>query len=222
MQLRNSLIRNLTLVSVFILSLSANVMAQSSSAEQKNAGTEVVYSEEMVISDLDQAGDQIKEGNAQEGSSKLREIARTIENEASSAGAKSKSALQAAARELTSLAKEVESGAKVSEERVKSTFSRVGQRLAMHHQNRAKESWARKETKQTAHDLKVAANYLERSAKWSGRKLEKGAQVAINDARKISGKLDEGAAYSVNEVAKAVQGLGSAISTASRKLAGEK
>lgn len=123
-----------------------------------------------------------------------------------------KEELTASVQELEKLAGDVEKGTVTSREKLKDTFARSYQALAKHQYLKASESWAKKKTKETGQALTDAAQYLEQTARWSGRKLETGTAEVVNFGRMVGGKLIKGTGYGVEEVGKGINEMGREIS----------
>jgi hypothetical protein len=125
--------------------------------------------------------------------------------------------LKAPVQELEQLAKDVERGTVTSEGKLKETFARSYQALANHHYLKASESWAKKKTKETGQALTAAAQYLEETARWSGRKLESGTVEVVHYVRTVGGKLIKGTGYGAEEVGKGIKAIGRELSTLVKK-----
>ena len=97
-----------------------------------------------------------------------------------------------------------------SEEKLKDTFARSYEALAQHQYLKASESWAKKKTKETGQALTAAAQYLEQTARWSGRQLETGTAEVVSYVRTVAGKLIKGTGYGVEEVGKGITEIGHA------------
>lgn len=147
----------------------------------------------------------------------IQKGARFIKNKVKEASKDGKEGLKASVQELEKLAKDVEKGTVTSEEKLKDAFARSYQALANHHYLKASESWARKKTKETGQALTAAAKYLEQTARWSGRKLEKGTTEVVNYVRMVGDKLIKGTAYGAEEVGKGIKEIGSELSRLGKK-----
>ena len=142
----------------------------------------------------------------------IRKGAGFLKREAKKASKDGKEGLKASVQELEQLAKDVEEGTVTSEDKLKDTFARSYEALAHHQYLKASESWAKKKTKETGQALTAAAQYLEETARWSGRKLETGTADAVRYARTVGGKLIKGAGYGVEEVGKGIKEIGRELS----------
>jgi hypothetical protein len=147
----------------------------------------------------------------------IRKGAGFLKEKVKEASKEGKKDLKASVHELENLAKGVERGTVTSEEKLKDTFARAYQALANHHYLKASEFWAKKKTKETGQALTAAAQYLEQTARWSGRKLESGTAEVVNTVRMLGGKLIAGAAYGVEEVGKGIKEIGSELSKLGKK-----
>ncbi len=147
----------------------------------------------------------------------IRKGAGFLKKEVKKASKDGKRGLQASVQELEQLAKEVEKGTVTSEDKLKETFARSYEALAHHQYLKASESWAKKKTKETGQALTAAAQYLEETARWSGRKLETGTADAVSYARTVGGKLIKGAGYGVEEVGKGIKEMGRELSNLVKK-----
>jgi len=149
--------------------------------------------------------------------SEIRKGAGFLKKKVKEASKDGKEGLKASVQELEKLAKDVEQGTVTSEEKLKDTFARSYQALANHHYLKASESWAKKKTKETGKALTAAAQYLEQTARWSGRKLETGTAEVVNYARMVGGKLIKGTGYGVEEVGKGIKEIGNELSKLGKK-----
>jgi hypothetical protein len=149
--------------------------------------------------------------------SEIRKGAEFLKKEAKEASKDGKAALNASVQELEKLAGDVEKGTVTSEEKLKNAFARSSEALAHHHYLKASESWAKKKTKETGEALTAAAQYLEQTARWSGRKLETGTTEVVNYARMVGGKLIKGAGYGADEVSKGIKEIGRELSKLVKK-----
>ncbi len=147
----------------------------------------------------------------------IRKGAGFLKKKVKEASKEGKEGLTTSVRELEKLAGDVEKGTVTSEEKLKETFARSYQALANHQYLKASESWAKKKTKETGQALTDAAQYLEQTARWSGRKLETGSAEVVNTARMVGGKLIKGAGYGAEEVGKGIKEIGHELSKLGKK-----
>ncbi len=148
----------------------------------------------------------------------IRNAAELLKQEAKKATIAGKKTLTASINELEKLAKDVEKGTVTSEKKLKDAFARAEHALAKHHYLNASERWAKKETKETGHALKSAAQHVEQAAKWSGHEMEKGTAEVLDKTRTIAGKLIEGIGWVPEEVGKGITAIGSEISKLGKKI----
>jgi hypothetical protein len=154
--------------------------------------------------------------------SEIRDGAELVKQEAEKATTKAKKALEASADELEQLAKDVEKGAVTSDKKMKDAFARAEHALAEYHYLNASELWAKKEAKETGHELESAVQHLERAAKWSGHEMKKGTAEVLDSIRTVAGKLIEGAGWVPEEVGKGITAIGSEISKLGKKIGPKK
>jgi hypothetical protein len=147
----------------------------------------------------------------------IRKGAGFFKNKVKEASKDGKESLKASIQELEKLARDVEKGTVTSEDKLKDTFARSYQALANHHYLKASESWTKKKTKETGQALTAAAQYLEQTARWSGRKLETGTTEVVNYVRMVGGKLIKGTGYGAEEVGKGIKEIGSELSKLGKK-----
>jgi hypothetical protein len=148
----------------------------------------------------------------------IRNAAELLNQEAEKATIEGKKALTASINELEKLAKDVEKGTVTSEKKLKDAFARAEHALAKYHYLNASEQWAKKETKETGHALKSAAQHVEQAAKWAGHEMETGTVDVIKGTRTVAGKLIEGAGWVPEEVGKSITAIGSEISKLGKKI----
>jgi hypothetical protein len=142
----------------------------------------------------------------------IRKGAGFLKKKVKEASKDGKEGLKASVQELEQLAKDVEKGTVTSEEKLKDAFARSYAALANHHYLKASESWAKKKTKETGQALTAAAQYLEQTARWSGRQLEAGTAEVVSYGRTVGGKLIKGAGYGAEEVGKGIKEIGRELS----------
>lgn len=149
--------------------------------------------------------------------SEIRKGAGFLKQKAKDAAKDSKEGLTASVRELEKLAKDIEKGMVTSEEKLKDTFARSYQALANYQYLKASEFWANKKTKETGRALTTAAQHMEQTARWSGRKLEAGTTKVVNYVRIVGSKLIKGTSYGIEEVGKGIKEIGSELSKLDKK-----
>jgi hypothetical protein len=152
----------------------------------------------------------------------IRKGAEFLKKKVKVASKDGKEGLKASVRELEQLARDVEKGTVTSEEKLKDTFARSSQALANHQYLKASESWAKKKTKETGEALTAAAQYLEQTARWSGRKLETGTVEVVNYVRTVGSKLIRGTGYGLEEVSKSIKEMGRELSAFVKKTEAQK
>ena len=150
--------------------------------------------------------------------SEIRKGAEFLKQKAKIATKDSKKDLRASAQELEKLAKDVERGGVTSEKQLKDTFARSYSALSNYEYQRASESWAKKRTREAGQALNEAAQDIEQTAKWSGRKIETGTADTIDYARMVGGKLVKGAGWTADEVEKGIKGISNEISKFGEKI----
>jgi hypothetical protein len=128
-----------------------------------------------------------------------------------------KHSLNSSAQELEKLATDTEKGTVKDVKEADNKFGSADLALAQSHQIKAKESWAKKETVRTGHEMNAGALYLEQSAHWTASEAKAGVSAVIGDTRMLAGKLTEGSKYAVEEVGKGIDDLGKAVSDLGRK-----
>jgi hypothetical protein len=154
--------------------------------------------------------------------SEIRKGAEFLKKEVKAASKDGKAALNASVQELEKLAGDVEKGTVTSAEKLKNAFARSSEALAHHHYLKASESWAKKKTKETGEALTAAAQYLEQTARWSGRKLETGTVEVVNYVRTVGDKLIRGTGYGLEEVSKSIKEMGRELSAFVKKTEAQK
>jgi hypothetical protein len=142
----------------------------------------------------------------------IRKGAGFLKRKVKEASKDGKEGLKASVQELEQLAKDVEKGTVTSGEKLKDAFARSYAALANHHYLKASESWAKKKTKDTGQALTAAAQYLEQTARWSGRQLETGTAEVVSYGRMVGSKLVKGAGYGAEEVSKGIKEIGRELS----------
>jgi hypothetical protein len=119
---------------------------------------------------------------------------------------------------LERLANRVEKGTVKSVKELDRQFASTFHALAQYHYQRAKESWAMKETAKTGQELKAAGAHLESAVKQAGGKAESSAGPVIQDTRLLADKLLQGVGWVNAEVEKGIKALGVEIDKLGEKV----
>ncbi len=138
--------------------------------------------------------------------------------QAARASGGTKKALHASIKELDELARDVEKGTVATADKLEQPFARALHALAEHHHQKASQSWAKRATKKTGHDLKATAHHLEHGFKWSGEKVEQGTHAVIKDTRLVAGKLVEGTGWATHEVGNGITAVGKEVQKLGKKI----
>lgn len=128
----------------------------------------------------------------------------------------SKEALLKSAGELEKLGDEMEKGTVNTVAPLNQGFARADLALAEHYHALAEQAKSEKDSVRTGRALEGAAYYVEKSAAWSGHRLEAGGSTAVRGAHTLADKLKNGAAWTGEEIGKAL----SAVGDETTKLAG--
>ena len=150
--------------------------------------------------------------------SSIRQAASFVRVEAGRATGESRQALDRSVTQLDQLAASVEKGAVPDEKLMDEDFARASHALALEHQSKAAESWARKEYHQVGDEFKAAAHGLESAAGWAGEEAKAGASAVAADTRAIGEKIASGAAWTRDEVVMGFKSLGNAIDALGQKI----
>jgi hypothetical protein len=122
----------------------------------------------------------------------IRKGAACLKLEAGRASGDVKHSLNSSAQELEALAADTEKGTVKDVKDVDIRLGRADQALALSHQIKAKESWAKKETVRTGDEMNAGALFVEQSAHWTASEAKSGASAVVGDTRTLAAKLKEG------------------------------
>lgn len=129
----------------------------------------------------------------------LGSAAATARREAKDADEAAREALDRSADELDSLAASVSRTARRNQRSLDSALARLEQAEGLNRLAHATDAWAKEQRTRAGENLEAAADYLERSAKHAGAKLDAAATKAAADARAIHGRLTESAQVTADE-----------------------
>jgi len=155
--------------------------------------------------------------NYNKAAEEIRKGAAFVKLEARRSSGDVKYSLNSSAQELGKLAVDTKKGTVKSVQEGDGAFARADRALAQSHQVKAKESWAKKETVKTGHEMKAGARLLEQSAAWAGSEANAGVSAVVTDTRTLAGKLADGSGYAAEEVDKGINHLGKEISDLGHK-----
>ncbi len=122
-----------------------------------------------------------------------------------------KHALSSSKQELDQLSKKVGNGSVKTVKELDDAFAHADKALALSHQLKASESWARKDAERTGYELKAGARNLEQAVAWAGSEVAAAASASVADARSVGAKLLDGTAYTAEEVRKGIDSLGKSL-----------
>jgi len=149
-----------------------------------------------------------------EAATEIREGAAFMKLEAERATADAKKALDDSAADLRKLADDVQKGAVGDLKDLQSGFARAEHALVRHHYLKAVELRAKNETQKAGRELQAAADYVDSGQVWLTKKMHKGAQDIVNEARRVAGKMVAGAGASAEDIGKAFDNLGKELDRA--------
>jgi hypothetical protein len=148
----------------------------------------------------------------------IRKASAMVKQKAQSGSADMKASLDKTGRELDQLADNLEKGTLRSEKNLKDVFARADNELAKYYHKAASESYAKKEYQKAGTELKASAEHLKNGMEWAGHKIEKGAESAMDEGRRLGDKLIKGSKTMANEVEKGMSALGDEIKKFDEKL----
>jgi hypothetical protein len=137
----------------------------------------------------------------------LRSAAATARREAAEASEATKAALTRSADELDSLAASVYGRARRSQRSLDSAFARLEQAEGLNRLAHATDAWAKERHARAGESLNAAADYLERSAKDAGVKLDAAATKVAANARALNDRLSQSAQVTADEFRKSAADL---------------
>jgi hypothetical protein len=165
-------------------------LVETAEDEEGNIWSEVWY---LFIDEPDyhfnNARNAFVENKLAESARSIRKGAAYIRLEGTRTEGKTREAISKAARKLESLARKVEEGKTKSVEELDYVFAKTCKVMARHYQDQAKAAYSADEKKKAGYGLKAAASYVERAAKWSGKKVETGARAVVEGAKSAGEKL---------------------------------
>jgi hypothetical protein len=134
-----------------------------------------------------------------------------VKLEADLAGGEAKQALMASVRALDMLAYNVQMGGTVYVLDFDREFARAEAAMADHHFRKAKESWDKKEAKNTGLYLKAAIVALGNGWGWSGQRPEPGTVTVIKETDVVASQLVGGSGWKAEEVTVEIDKVGTEV-----------
>jgi hypothetical protein len=151
------------------------------------------------------AHDSFVKRNMDQAARHLHNAAVYVRKQGDKVAADTKASVKQAGDDLDNLAKEVRKGTVKSADELKKTFAQVDHTLAKAWHTTAEQ--ANKAGKDSTAALKNAGTGLENAAKWSGTKLQEGAQASVDGLKKIG----KGVKLGSEQVASFFKGIGEGI-----------
>ncbi len=150
----------------------------------------------------------------------IRKASSYLRLESNRASGEGKRELDRSVAQLDGLADSVEKGEVKDRHAMEKDFATANHALAVEHQAKAVESWARKDYNKAGYELKAAAHGLESAADWVGGDAKKGVSVMAADTRSLGDKLTSGAAWTRDEVANGFEALKHSLNELRLKVSG--
>ena len=141
-----------------------------------------------------------------------------VKQEADRATGEAKQTLTASAQELNKLAEELQKRTIHSVKELDEVFARTHHALAKYYQQKASESWTKREISEAGHYLKLAAAHLESALAWAGQQIEAEGAAAVEEAKRVGDKMEKGADWAASEVRKDIDALREEINKAGHKV----
>ena len=160
------------------------------------------------------AHESFVKGNMNKAADQIHKAAVYVKKEGDKVAKDSRAAVKKAGDDLDRLGKEVKKGTVKSGDQLKKTFAQVDHQLAAAWHKTADES--RKAGRDSIPPLKNAAAALEGAAKWSGARLNDGAQASADGLRKVG----QGVTLGADEVGRFFTGIGEGLADVGRNLTG--
>jgi hypothetical protein len=171
---------------------------------------------------MDDARKDLSNKNFGEASSDLRAASRLYQamNKESAIDA-GRSQLKDAAERLDKIAKDVRDQKITTEAALNNELAQVLSMKAESDHARASDRWSRNEYKRVGYDLRLAADEMEKAAKWSNKELDQTALNTIRESRRISSLLIEGRKWTTDEVKSALNDFGVAAKKLTQNIEGK-
>ncbi|MEZ6062135.1 MAG: hypothetical protein R3C19_17485 [Planctomycetaceae bacterium] len=218
MRKTNFAIGSLLLASMASLGMADNVFAKAADDKQPSVAPTFVIEEDVWVRFVEEPSDHMKRAHENFLKKDFKAAAHDLwlaggflHAAASNAVGDARTALTASAREIDQLAKDVEAGGVKSVTTLENAFARAEHALAHHHHTMAKTAIRNQRGRTGGHYLRSATNHVENAARWTGHKLEAGAEATANGVRMVAGRLVEGTGFVPDEVGKGVTWVGTEI-----------
>jgi hypothetical protein len=170
------------------------------------------------VAEVQQARDVLAVGDRQAAAAHLQQAAALLRKDAARAPSDVKAALLDAALDLEEHARFVVLGAFTSAGQLDAVQGRSEYALAQYHHWRALESWAGRSAAETGRELRQAADLVERSAVWTGHRLDVVAATAVHQARAVADTLVARGHRATEEVDAAIAAMGEQIRALGRDI----
>ena len=155
-------------------------------------------------------------GDKKTAAAQIHKAATYLRNEADEVATSAKADLQKAGESLDKLGESVKNGTVKSGDELKKTFASVDHAIAKGWHETAEQANA--SGRDSSNALRQAGAALDGAAKWSGTKLQKGAQASINALKKVGQKTGESVKMGTKEVESWLKDIGNGIKQVGRKL----
>jgi hypothetical protein len=202
---------------VFVLVLSTVNLVSPVSAQSKPSAPDgyVLVEEDVIVTFADEPRKNFRSAVSAFLNRKLNEAATDIRKgaafmklEAERATGDAKKVLADAVADLQKLADDVQKGVVADLKDLQNSFARAEHALARHHYMKAVELREKNETQKAGRELQTAADYVDSGQVWLTKKMHKGTQDVVNEARRVAGKMVAGAGASAEDIGKAFDNLG--------------
>jgi len=182
----------------------------------------VVVEEDVILALTDQPGNHLTEARKyhenkdwKAAARELRTAAAFLTLEAARAEKKAKEGLDTSSQELKKLASDLDGGVVVTTKALDRSIAAASKALAVHHNVKAAESWAKKDYRTAAQAVKAASDYVNKAGTWAGHAASTGAEAAWDAATDAGEKTVEAGKdageWSADKIQKGIEWTGSAI-----------
>lgn len=155
-------------------------------------------------------------GDTNTAAAQIHKAATYVRNESNEVATIAKADLQKAGESLDKLGEGVKNGTVKSADELKKTFATVDHAIAKGWHETAEQ--AKASGRDSSNALRKAGAALDGAAKWSGIKLQEGAQASVDALKKVGQKTGESVKTGAKQVESWLKDIGHGIKQVGRKL----
>jgi len=164
----------------------------------------------------------VKKMDRQAAADEIRKAASVFKIEVHKVPTAAEESLQSMIDDLDTLATNIENGTVTKANDVENSIANAYLKAAKFYQQQALDLWAQKKYQEAGEKLRIASNYLKRSANWAGEKAAKGFTSTLDKARALANKLIKSVGGVTEDIGEEIQDIGKEIKNLNNKIQNNK